>query len=100
LRLPEPYDFELSTARYRTWGRDLANVWEDGALWRASEAARSESPPRRRVDVEPFDEVIGATARKLLGSEFDLESFYAFAANHAVLARVVGRARVATAPRA
>src|SRR5215211_4623845 len=23
LRLPEPYDFELSTARYRSWGRDL-----------------------------------------------------------------------------
>src|ERR1041385_7340169 len=34
LRLPEPYDFELSTGRYRAFGTDLANLWLDGALHR------------------------------------------------------------------
>src|SRR5262249_56336539 len=29
LELPEPYAFELSTARYRAFGTDLANPWHD-----------------------------------------------------------------------
>ena len=41
------------------------------------------------VDVEPLDAVIGAVVRKLLGAEFDLDAFYAFAATEPVLARVV-----------
>jgi len=87
LGLPDPYDFELSTARYRTWGRDQANLWEDGALWRAVAGREIRiAAADGGVDVEPFDDVIGATVRKLLGSEFDLESFYAFAATHPVLA--------------
>ena len=32
---PEPFDFELSTARFRAFGLDRATVWEDGALYRA-----------------------------------------------------------------
>ena len=35
LRFPEPYDFELSTERFRVFGPDLANLWQDGALFRA-----------------------------------------------------------------
>ena len=35
LRLPEPFDFELSTERFRAFGPDLANLWADGALHRA-----------------------------------------------------------------
>src|SRR5207247_483806 len=34
LRLPEPYDFELSTERYRAFGPDLANLWLEGSLHR------------------------------------------------------------------
>ena len=34
LRMPEPYDFELSTERYRAFGPDLANLWHDDALHR------------------------------------------------------------------
>ena len=34
LRLPEPFDFELSTERFRAFGPDLANLWADGALHR------------------------------------------------------------------
>ena len=90
LRFPEPYDFELSTARYRSWGRDWANLWEDGALWRAVGAREVRmAATEGGVDVEPLDVEIGATVRKLLGAEFDLDPFYQFAATHPVLARVV-----------
>src|SRR5204863_3654779 len=41
------------------------------------------------VDVEPFDAETGAAARKLLGAEFELDAFYAFAATEPVLAGVV-----------
>ena len=90
LRFSEPYDFELSTARYRSWGRDLANLWEGRALWRAVGGREVRiAAADGGVDVEPFDDVIGSTVRKLLGAEFDLESFYAFAATQPLLARVV-----------
>ena len=90
LRVPEPYDFELSTQRFRRWGRDPANLWEDEALWRAvggREVRISEADGG--VDVEPLDVEIGTTVRKLLGAEFDLDAFYAFAATEPVLSRVV-----------
>jgi DNA-3-methyladenine glycosylase II len=90
LRLPAPYDFELSTARYRAWGRDLANLWEDGVLYRAvggREVAITAAPGG--VDVEPLDAETGAVARKLLGAEFELDPFYAFAATEPVLEKVV-----------
>jgi DNA-3-methyladenine glycosylase II len=90
LRLPEPYDFELSTARYRTWGRDLANLWQDDALWRVVGGREVRiGAANGGVDVEPLDERIGAVVRKLLGAEFDLDSFYAFAATEPVLERLV-----------
>jgi DNA-3-methyladenine glycosylase II len=94
LRFPEPYDFELSTARYRSWGRDWANLWEDGALWRAVRGRDVRiAAAEGGVDVEPLDAEIGVTVRKLLGAEFDLDSFYAFAATHPVLARLVPMVR-------
>src|SRR5262245_61026041 len=90
LPLPEPYDFQLSTARYRTWGRDLANLWDDEALWRAvgGREVRIAAAPGG-VEVEPFDDAIGVLVRKLLGLEFDLDAFYAFAATEPVLSQVV-----------
>ena len=94
LRLPQPYDFRLSTARYRTWGRDLANLWEEDALWRAVGGREVRiAAAARGVEVEPFDEAIGAVVRKLLGAEFDLDAFYAFAATEPVLARIVPQLR-------
>jgi DNA-3-methyladenine glycosylase II len=90
LQLPEPYDFELSTARYRRWGRDPANLWEDGALWRAVGGREVRiGVADGGVEVEPLDADIGVTVRKLLGAEFDLDAFYAFAETEPVLARVV-----------
>ena len=37
---PEPFDFELSTERFRAFGPDLANLWHDGGLHRVVGGAR------------------------------------------------------------
>jgi DNA-3-methyladenine glycosylase II len=94
LRLPDPYDFALSTVRSRTWGRDAANLWEDGALWRAIGGREVHiAETEGGVDVEPLDAETGAVVRKLLGAEFDLDAFYAFAATDPVLADIVEQLR-------
>ena len=69
LRMPEPYDFELSTERYRAFGPDLANLWHEGALHRVVDGreVRIARPPGR-VDVEPLDAAIEPVVRKLLGA--------------------------------
>jgi DNA-3-methyladenine glycosylase II len=65
-------------------------VWEDGALWRAVEARQVRiAGADGGVDVEPLDAVTAPVVRKLLGAEFDLDSFYAFAVTEPVLARIV-----------
>src|SRR5262249_57793827 len=90
LRLSAPYDFERSTERFRRWGRDAANVWDDCALWRAVDGREIRiAAADGGVDVEPFDQQIGAVVRKVLGAEFELDPFYAFAATEPVLSRFV-----------
>jgi DNA-3-methyladenine glycosylase II len=89
LRLPEPYDFELSTGRYRAFGLDLANLWVDGALHRV--VGRREvriTAARGGVQVEPLDAETRPVVRKLLGAEFDLGAFYEWARDEPVLARL------------
>jgi DNA-3-methyladenine glycosylase II len=94
LRLPEPYDFDLSTSRFRRWGADLANLWHDGALWRAVDGREvSIAAAEEGVEVEPLDARTAAVVRKLLGAEFDLDAFAAFAATEPVLAKIVPRLR-------
>ena len=86
LELPEPYAFELSTARYRAFGTDLANLWHDGGLHRVvggREVRITDAP--RGVDVDPLDTEIDPVVRRLLGAEFDLDEFYAFAAGEPIL---------------
>jgi DNA-3-methyladenine glycosylase II len=94
LRLPEPYAFELSTARYRAFGADLANLWHEGGLYRVIDEreVRIEAA-KGGVDVQPLDAVIEPVARKLLGAEFDLDAFYAFAQCEPVLAGLVAELR-------
>ena len=90
LRLPDPYDFELSTARYRAFGPDKANLWHEDGLHRVIDGreVRITAAPGG-VDVEPLDATIEPIALKLLGAEFELDPFYAFAATEPVLARLV-----------
>jgi DNA-3-methyladenine glycosylase II len=90
LQLPEPYDFKLSTARYRAFGTDLANLWHDGGLHRViagTEVRITEAPGG--ADVDPLDAELEPVAWKLLGGEFELDPFYAFATGEPVLARLV-----------
>ena len=84
--LPAPYDFEVSTARFRAYGPDLANLWADGALWRvvggrAVRIVAAVTPGATpAVEVEPCDPAIAAEVRLLLGLPHDLAGFAAFVA--------------------
>jgi DNA-3-methyladenine glycosylase II len=96
LELPEPYDFELSTARYRAFGTDLANLWHEGGLHRVvngQEVRITVALGGIDVEPEPLDAEIEPVVLKLLGAEFDLDAFYAFAANEPVLASLAGELR-------
>jgi 3-methyladenine DNA glycosylase/8-oxoguanine DNA glycosylase len=90
LRIPPPYDFELSTERYRAFGIDLANLWREGGLHRvvAGREVRIEAADGG-VRVEPLDPETDPVVHKLVGLEFDLDSFHAFATSEPVLARLV-----------
>jgi DNA-3-methyladenine glycosylase II len=81
LSLPRPYDFRLSTERFRAFGPDLANLWDGEALLRAVDGreVRIAAAPAG-VDVEPLDAETEPVVRKLLGAEFDLAGFARFAA--------------------
>lgn len=94
--LPEPFDFELTTERFRTFGRDPANLWSDGRLFRVfggTEAALAPAPGG--VDVRPrLRREAAADVRRFLGASFDLAAFRRFAeSTDPVLADVEGRLR-------
>jgi DNA-3-methyladenine glycosylase II len=90
LPFPAPYDFQLSTERFRVFGPDIANLWHDGALHRviAGREVRIAAAVGG-VDVEPLDETIRPVVEKLLGLEFELELFAAWAAAQPVLDELV-----------
>jgi DNA-3-methyladenine glycosylase II len=92
LRLPEPYDFDVSTERFRVFGADLANLWHEGGLYRVvgGREVRIEAAPGG-VDVTPLDRGTRPVIEKLLGLEFDLPPFYTWAADQPVLAELVPR---------
>jgi DNA-3-methyladenine glycosylase II len=81
LALPSPYDFELSTGRFRAFGPDLANRLVDGTLHRAigGRDVRIAAAPGG-VDVDPLDDETRPVVLELLGAAFDLQAFYAWAA--------------------
>ena len=89
---PEPFDFELSTARFRAFGLDRATVWEDGALYRAVGGREVRmTGAEGGVEVEPLDADVEAVVRQILGFEFDLVAFSAWAAGDELLAPLVVR---------
>jgi 3-methyladenine DNA glycosylase/8-oxoguanine DNA glycosylase len=80
LRVPQPFDFELSTERFRAFGPDLANLWVDGALHRVVDAREVRiEPAPGGAEVEPLDDETLPVALTLLGASFDLSAFYAWA---------------------
>ena len=87
LPIPEPYDFLASTERFRAYGRDLATMWHDGGLHRvvSGHEVRVERTDGG-VSVEPCDDGIAREIGWLLGLPLDLDGFWAWAADDAVLA--------------
>jgi DNA-3-methyladenine glycosylase II len=92
LPLPEPYDFELSTERFRAFGPDLANLWYEGGVHRVvgGREIRIASAPGG-VDVEPLDDETEPVARAIVGADFELDPFYAWAEGDEVLRELVPR---------
>jgi 3-methyladenine DNA glycosylase/8-oxoguanine DNA glycosylase len=92
LPIPEPYDFHLSTERFRAFGVDLANLWVDGAIHRivAGRDVRI-AGTEGGVEVEPLDPVTRPVVEKLLGLPFELDSFASWASDQPVLAALVPR---------
>ena len=92
LELPEPFDFELTTERFRAFGNDLANLWLDGALHRVVGARelRIEAGPGG-AEVEPLDDETRPVALALLGAPFDLGAFYAWAQDDPVLRELTAK---------
>ena len=90
LPLPEPYDFELSTERFRTFGPDLANLWYEGGVHRVvgGREIRIEVAPSG-VDVEPLDDETDPVARAVVGAEFELDPFYEWSPGDDVLRELV-----------
>jgi DNA-3-methyladenine glycosylase II len=90
LKLPAPYDFELSTVRFRDFGSDGATVWHDGGLHRvvAGREVRV-TAARGGVAIEPWSDEAAAEIGRLLGEPFDLESFRSWAEADTVLAEIV-----------
>jgi DNA-3-methyladenine glycosylase II len=92
LRLPDPYDFELSTERFRAFGPDLANLWYEGGVHRVvgGREIRIEAAPGG-VDVEPLDEETEPVARAIVGADFELDPFSAWAEGDEILRELVSR---------
>jgi DNA-3-methyladenine glycosylase II len=88
--LPEPYDFELSTERYRAFGPDLANLWHEDGLHRvvAGREVRIEPAPGG-VRIRPGDSELVEPVHRYLGEPFDLDVFTAFAATDPVLSTLL-----------
>src|SRR5262245_935423 len=93
LAMPQPYDFEISTERFRAFGPDLANLWHEGGLHRVvgGREVRIEPTPGG-VLVEPLDAQIEAEVGTLLGLPFDLAGFARWARRADAVVRRLARA--------
>jgi DNA-3-methyladenine glycosylase II len=90
VEIPQPYDFELSTARFRDFGSDRATVWNDGGLHRvvAGREVRITAAPGG-VRIVPGSAEAATEVDHLLGLPFDIAAFRAWSARDATLGRIV-----------
>src|SRR5688572_13885793 len=90
LRIPDPYDFELSTRRFRDFGTDGATVLHEGGLHRVAggREVRVTATPGG-VEIEPWSKSGATEIGGLLGLPFELDAFRAWAARDAVLGAIV-----------
>ncbi len=90
LPIPDPYDFHLSTVRFRDFGSDGATMWHEGGLYRviARQEVRIEAAPGG-VFVQPANPEILEEVSQLLGLPFDLDPFRAWALRDPVLGPIV-----------
>ncbi|HEV8105234.1 MAG TPA: hypothetical protein VGP69_15995 [Gaiellaceae bacterium] len=94
LPFPEPYDFELSTGRFRVFGTDLANRVVGDELYRAVDGREVRITARPGgVDVEPLDDATRPVVEHLLGLPFELDPFYDWAGRDPALGPIVARLR-------
>ena len=100
LRFPEPYDFEVSTERFRVFGPDLANLWVDGALHRVigGREVRIAAAPGG-VDVEPLDGETRAGGREAARPRVRARAVHGLGGRAARALRDRRRARRASARR-
>ena len=92
LAVPGPFDFALTTERFRAFGVDRVNLWHEGGLHRVVEGreVRIEAA-ENGVEVDPLDADTEPVVRRLLGLPFDLDGFYRWAVDDDVLAGIVRR---------
>jgi 3-methyladenine DNA glycosylase/8-oxoguanine DNA glycosylase len=93
--VPAPFDFALSMERFRTFGPDPVNLWDDGALFRAFDGTEVRlTAADGGVKADGAEEAARPAIQRFLGSPFDLPGFAAFAASaDAVLAGLEERLR-------
>ena len=87
-----PFDFDLTTERFRVFGVDRASLWHEGGLHRVvgGREVRIEAAPGG-VEVEPLDGETEPVVRAVLGLVFDLDGFYAWATGDDILVTMVPR---------
>jgi 3-methyladenine DNA glycosylase/8-oxoguanine DNA glycosylase len=90
VRLPQPYDFDLSTARFEVYGLDRATLWRDGGIHRVfgDREVRIEAAAGG-VDVTPHEPAIEPDVLHFLGAPFDLDGLAGWVAADETLARLV-----------
>jgi len=87
--LPQPYDFEVSTARFDVYGLDRATVWREGGIHRVFDGRELRiEAAAGGVDITPGDESVVPRVQHFLGLPFDLDGFYAWAAAEPTLDRL------------
>ena len=91
VEIPQPYDFELSTSRFRNFGSDRATVWHDGGLHRVVGGTRGSCHRCTRRSADRAVERRGGGARSVgcSGSRSTSTTFRAFAAGDPVLGAIV-----------